>query len=163
MRQTTLPWATTPVATHAKPKWHSEFPFVFSKLQSLEKVVSSRKKCSFKKFGDACSCRKYGEPKHSQDNIKLESMFIESDPIISEATDPSKFLQKRVLIWAPDIYFALVMPHIICSVCQCRMRSNGWNEHGPQRVYAMGSDYYVLSKQYICSNGQCEKKMIGKC
>ena len=162
MRQTILPWAPVPNNnSNELEKWRTEFQFLVPTLNELEKIASKRPKCSFKKLGDHCSCRMIGDPQNT--NMEhVKSMWAKYEPLLSETLDPAAFIQKNVFIWAPDVYFAHLVPHLTCSVCHCKLRSNGWNESGPQRVYCLGEDYFVLSKQYICTNSNCEKKQLGQ-
>lgn len=98
-------------------------------------------KCSFKKKGDPCKCKK-------ELPISFGDLYLNPpNALLTKSKNPSDYIARGIAVWAPELLFPDECPHLICHICQYRLNSSGWNKHGPQPVRSVKRiQYSILAK-----------------
>lgn len=67
---------------------------------------------------------------------------------------PDPFYLSKVFIWDPKTLYGV---DVYCPNCKSPARLKGWANH-PRKVYGLHEPYYLLSRRYCCSTGNCLSK-----
>lgn len=71
-----------------------------------------------------------------------------------DAVDPFTYCLKKLCVWVPEYIHTNVFTRgvLFCPKCKtdANVQSEGFNPHGPRRVYDVDDVYYVICKRYKC-------------
>jgi hypothetical protein len=128
-------------------KWlysHPHLVPLYLQYSAILEEQKGRKKCHFRKPGDACVCN----PRRRPDELKNDYYIRAPNPLfISDTILPEYYNLVDVIIWEPLLIYGKWIRHLPCPKCITgNLVISKWVTGGPRTVNACPKEYAILTK-----------------